>query len=261
MDEYDSTGHKSNYDSNHTIDLSTDSTLDSEGNNLFEMMRSNKLTYNVVDKKTDDATKNNFYHHRQETGDELQERAKRLVRNTYSEGSEALEIFDGRRVDSFGYRFSDYKDIEYDDHVDFCDLYDWYIVHVWNCNKSDVQHYDCNHRIELGRSSDIYDEVIEDFMIDFRSQHPEASPADCEQFYECAKKSAIHGSKILRFCVSRYLSCISIGFTYVPGKGCELYKDCESLSSDRYSVRVWNTNYARYSPRLLEKKRKQYSEE
>ena len=81
MDEYDSTGHKSNYDSNHTIDPSTDSALDSEGNNLFETMRSNKLTYNGVDKKTDDAIKNKFYHYHQETGDELQERAKKLVRH------------------------------------------------------------------------------------------------------------------------------------------------------------------------------------
>jgi len=245
-DEYDLIRHKTDYDEKHIINVYPGCNKQ-VFNDFVKVFASNR---DIIRKKNIDPNGYHLISLSQQTNildeqtikEEEQENKYFMQNCDYgaNKGWDILDVIGIHGVVSVGNRFLFY--IENKSTQSFGDNYDSYLLQCWRDPK-EQQIYDEEHTINVNQyicsyfgentksESDLDNEIIEDFMIRFKSHNLTASDSDCNSFKKSVKETINKGRKILRVISDgRYVTCISI---IVP------YSMPELASEHKYVVKLW----------------------
>lgn len=242
-DEFDIVHHKTNYDAKHIINIYPGCNEKQIFNDFLPIFASNRDTIrmnnidpkgyhlvslsqqtNVIDKIT------------QKEEEQENEYFISNCKSTVDKGWDILDVIGIHGVVSVGSRFLIYAENRLAQ--SHGDNYDSYLLQCWtdprdqqtcdeehtiNTNQYIYPYYDIDTKTEYDEDN----EIINDFLIRFKSHHSTVSDSDCTSFKNSVKETINKGRKILKVISNgRYVTSISIKVPY-------------STSEHKYIVKLW----------------------
>jgi hypothetical protein len=242
MDEYDS-GHSTGYNDAHTIDIYKNSDIKNIADNYLKINALNRESARriikskknrLVCKDVDTCTYTDY----EKNGQRLKvEKIILWFEDFLQKGKNMLDLLKPDNIAYVCFRFCDFIGAQ----DQYNDQFDWYLARIWNCNEHSNRiddrctinvpgycDYDCDEDKNI--SHDLKDkEIIEAFLIDFKSQHSNATDIECQQIAKSIRDNIDIGRKIIEIAQTRIFACIAFKIVYSPLRG----------DAKEYILKVW----------------------